>query len=184
MPFLITYVPHPWTESGSQSDRATSRTSHQRTWSSLASSITHLGSALQPTMYQPLYLLALQEAAIARGGTSHSHNWSLLTHALVWPRWIPNHCGQSNMYMLPYKCIVTGVTSTVPLDTPAVPPRWCEDDAIDCVQGAKQMIFWAQNDGNNVVVEGNQRDGQRKSPGYNQKMGFLDGMYGRIWCIT
>lgn len=92
----------------------------------------------------------------------------------VWG-WIPNHCGQSNMYMLPYKCIVTGAKSTIPLDTPASPPRWCEDDPTKCIKGAKQIIFWAQKDGNNVIVEGTQRDGHLKSPGYNQKMGFREG---------
>lgn len=78
------------------------------------------------------------------------------------------------MYMFPYKCMVTGATSTTPLAL-ARPPVWCEDDQTKCVPGPKQMIFWNQFDGNNVVTEGRQLDGDEKSPGYNQKMGFNDG---------
>ena len=37
------------------------------------------------------------------------------------------------------------------------------------------MIFWKQLDGNNVVLEGLQKEGNDKSPGYNWKMGFSDG---------
>lgn len=39
------------------------------------------------------------------------------------------------------------------------------------------MIFWNQLEGNNVFVEGNQREGKDKSPGYDRKMGFSDGKY-------
>lgn len=91
----------------------------------------------------------------------------------VWG-WVPNHCGQPNMYMHPYKCKVIGATSSAPL-APAQPPVWCEDDITKCVNGAKQMVFWNQADGNNVITEGYQRDGDEKSPGYNMKIGFLDG---------
>ncbi|CAG8690055.1 15437_t:CDS:2, partial [Acaulospora colombiana] len=67
-------------------------------------------------------------------------------------------CMGPNMYMMPHKCKVTGATSTTPL-APAVPPQWCEDDEARCVQGPKQMIFWNQLDGNNVVTTGTQKDG-------------------------
>lgn len=83
-------------------------------------------------------------------------------------------CGQPNMYMFPHKCIVTGATGTTPL-APAQPPVWCEDDQTKCILGAKQMIFWNQFDGNNVVLEGTQLNGESKSPNYNSKMGFTDG---------
>jgi len=78
------------------------------------------------------------------------------------------------MYMAPHRCIVTGATSTT-LVAPAIPPAWCENDPSQCVQGPKQMVFWNQLDGNNVITEGIQADGNWKSPGYNQKMGFIEG---------
>jgi hypothetical protein len=78
------------------------------------------------------------------------------------------------MYMMPHKCKVTGATSTTPI-APAVPPQWCEEDETQCVQGSKQMIFWNQLDGNNVITTGTQKDGDWKSPGYNMKMGFREG---------
>lgn len=78
------------------------------------------------------------------------------------------------MYMFPHKCIVTGATSTAQLAEAQV-PVWCEDDQTRCVQGPKQMIFWNQLDGNNVITEGLQLDGDWKSPGYNQKMGYREG---------
>ncbi|PVG03262.1 hypothetical protein CPB86DRAFT_695511 [Serendipita vermifera] len=103
----------------------------------------------------------------------------------VWG-WVPNHCGEPNMYMMPHKCKVTGATSTTPL-APAVPPQWCDDDETQCVQGPKQMIFWNQQDGNNVVTTGTQRDGDWKSPGYNMKMGFREGkvyIVYLVYCLT
>jgi hypothetical protein len=44
-----------------------------------------------------------------------------------------------------------------------------------CVQGAKQMIFWNQLEGDNIEVEGNDFSGNPRSPSYNDKLGFLDG---------
>ena len=87
--------------------------------------------------------------------------------------WAPNHCGQSNIYMHPYRCKVSGA-GTRQL-APAKAPVWCEDDATKCLKGAKQMIAWAQLDGNNVFVSGTQKDGGWKSPAYNMKMGFYNG---------
>jgi len=88
--------------------------------------------------------------------------------------WVPNGCGEPNMYHQPFKCNVTGATSTTPLATPR-PPVWCEDDQSKCVKGAKQMIYWHQQDGNNIAVDGYDLSGSPKSPAYNAKCGFPDG---------
>jgi len=93
--------------------------------------------------------------------------------------WVPDHCGADSIYMAPYKCKVTNAVGVLPLAT-AEPPVWCEDDQTRCVQGAKQMIYWQQIDGNNVVVEGLQMN-EEKNPGYNTKMGFLDGAQNDIF---
>jgi hypothetical protein len=47
------------------------------------------------------------------------------------------------MYMIGYKCNVTGARSTTAIAT-AKPPVWCEDNTSKCVRGAKQMIYWNQ----------------------------------------
>lgn len=79
------------------------------------------------------------------------------------------------MYMQGFKCKVTGATSTIPV-APGKPPTWCEGNSTACTQGAKQMIYFNQQDGTNVDVSvGYQADGQQKSPNYNMKMGFHDG---------
>lgn len=80
------------------------------------------------------------------------------------------------MYMFPYRCTVTGASSTTPVAT-AKPPVWCEEEPEKCTQGAKQMIFWHQLDGNNIETEGLDASGQNKSPGYNEKLGFKSGPY-------
>ncbi|KDQ19064.1 hypothetical protein BOTBODRAFT_171020 [Botryobasidium botryosum FD-172 SS1] len=94
--------------------------------------------------------------------------------------WVPNKCGQANMYMGGYRCRVTNAKSTVPLAA-AKPPVWCENNASACVQGAKQMVYWQQRDGNNIVTSGNEADGTPKSPGYNMKLGFTDGAQKNIF---
>lgn len=88
--------------------------------------------------------------------------------------WVAHGCGQPNMYMTPFRCKVTGSTSTTPIGT-ARPPVWCEDDPSKCVTGPKQMIFWHQASGDNIEVEGFDLAGTLKSPGYNTKCGFHDG---------
>ncbi|KAG7086202.1 hypothetical protein E1B28_002165 [Marasmius oreades] len=40
--------------------------------------------------------------------------------------WIPNGCGQPNMYFFPYRCKVTGTPGSRPLALPARPPTWCD----------------------------------------------------------
>ncbi|KAG6819334.1 hypothetical protein H0H93_012810 [Arthromyces matolae] len=89
--------------------------------------------------------------------------------------WVPNGCGTPNMYMLPYKCKVTGVTGNAAV-APGTPAVWCEDDPSKCVVGAKQMIYWHQADGNNIQVDGVDLAGEPKSPAYNTKLGFSNGM--------
>lgn len=53
--------------------------------------------------------------------------------------WVPNHCGQENMYMTGFNCRVKS-TSTKALGKPK-PPVWCEDDESACQTGPKQMIY-------------------------------------------
>ncbi|KAF5372097.1 hypothetical protein D9758_005038 [Tetrapyrgos nigripes] len=60
--------------------------------------------------------------------------------------WVPNGCGEPNMYMFPYRCVVTGIPGPAPLSI-AQPATWCEGQPEQCVQGAKQMIFWHQLEG-------------------------------------
>ncbi|KAF8959707.1 hypothetical protein BDZ97DRAFT_2042242 [Flammula alnicola] len=90
--------------------------------------------------------------------------------------WVPNGCGQPNMYHTPYKCRVSGSSSNTPLATPK-PPVWCEGNPGGCTKGAKQMIYWNQNEGDNIVVNGYDLAGEFKSPAYNSKLGFPDGMF-------
>ncbi|KAL3481069.1 hypothetical protein BJX99DRAFT_254047 [Aspergillus californicus] len=82
--------------------------------------------------------------------------------------WVPNGCGQPNIYMAGYKCNVTGATSTKQV-APAQPPLYCEDDEPQCVSGAKQIIAWNQQTGNNVDAA----DG--KTPMYAGAWGFKNG---------
>ncbi|KAF9451834.1 hypothetical protein P691DRAFT_300692 [Macrolepiota fuliginosa MF-IS2] len=91
----------------------------------------------------------------------------------VWG-WVPNGCGEPNMYMQPLRCNVTGRTGTTNLAKPN-PPAWCEGDTSTCTKGAKQMIYWNQQEGNNIVVSGTDNSGMNKSPGYNMKLGFTNG---------
>ncbi|TFK65698.1 hypothetical protein BDN72DRAFT_772988 [Pluteus cervinus] len=90
--------------------------------------------------------------------------------------WIPNGCGQPNMYHQGFKCNVTGATSTTPI-APPQPPVWCEDDPSKCVQGSKQMLYWNQAQGDNIEVSGSDLSGEPKSPAYNAKCGFSDGAF-------
>ncbi|KAG6909396.1 hypothetical protein DXG01_000697 [Tephrocybe rancida] len=94
--------------------------------------------------------------------------------------WVPNGCGEPNMYHQGFKCKVTGATSTNPVAV-AKPPVWCEGDSSKCTTGAKQMIYWHQLDGNNINVSGQDLSGQPKSPAYNQKAGFPDGAQNDIF---
>jgi len=95
--------------------------------------------------------------------------------------WIPNHCGQPNEFMVGYNCKVTNVKPTARALAPAKTPVFCEDDPSTCVKGAKGMIVFNQREGNNIDIDGYQKDGLFKSPGYNQKTGFADGAQNDIF---
>ncbi|KAF9465322.1 hypothetical protein BDZ94DRAFT_1254262 [Collybia nuda] len=88
--------------------------------------------------------------------------------------WVPNGCGEPNMYMLGYKCKVTGMTGTAAV-APAKPASWCEDDPSKCTSGARQLIYWNQLEGNNIEVSGTDLAGDPRSPAYNTKLGFSNG---------
>ncbi|KAF9005326.1 hypothetical protein BDZ89DRAFT_598361 [Hymenopellis radicata] len=94
--------------------------------------------------------------------------------------WVPNHCGIPNMYMHPYRCKVTGATATTAVGTPQ-DAQWCEDNSADCVTGPKKFIVMNQNEGNTISLFGYQLNGQEKSPGYNNKMGFSAGAQNDIF---
>jgi hypothetical protein len=78
------------------------------------------------------------------------------------------------MYHQGFRCRVTNPTSNTALATPK-PPAWCEGQPDKCTKGAKQMLYWHQADGNNIITEGLDLAGQPKSPAYNMKTGFADG---------
>ncbi|TEB28860.1 hypothetical protein FA13DRAFT_1735367 [Coprinellus micaceus] len=88
--------------------------------------------------------------------------------------WVPNGCGEPNMYMQPFKCKVVGQTGSRAV-APGVPPGWCEDDQKKCIAGPKQMVYWNQLEGNNVAVSGTDWPGRARAPAYNGKMGFANG---------
>ncbi|KAK4231908.1 WSC domain-containing protein [Podospora fimiseda] len=91
--------------------------------------------------------------------------------------WVPDGCGQPNMYMQNFKCHVTGSTSTKRLGV-AKPPVYCAGNPSACTKGPKQMIAWHQLTGNNVVTPGD------VTPPYNEKMGFLPGAQNDIYDTT
>ncbi|KAF8228797.1 hypothetical protein L208DRAFT_1403170 [Tricholoma matsutake] len=88
--------------------------------------------------------------------------------------WVPNGCGEPNMYMFPYKCRVTGTPGNAAV-APPIPPTWCEGNQSSCTKGARQMIFWNQLERNNIDVSGSDLSGNPKSPVYNSKLGFSNG---------
>ncbi|KAJ7445091.1 hypothetical protein FB451DRAFT_1412910 [Mycena latifolia] len=88
--------------------------------------------------------------------------------------WVPNGCGEPNMYMQGFRCKVIGNTGSAALAS-AIPPTWCEDTPSNCTSGARQMIYWNQLDGNNIVVDGSDSHGSPKSPAYNSVLGFPEG---------
>ncbi|KAG2068216.1 hypothetical protein BDR04DRAFT_1025185 [Suillus decipiens] len=96
--------------------------------------------------------------------------------------WIPNGCGEPNIYMQGFKCMVTGATSTTPIATPK-PPVWCQEDQSTCTKGAKQILIWNQAEGNNIEVNGMDASGHPKSPAYNSNCGFQDGESFRVLVV-
>lgn len=98
--------------------------------------------------------------------------------------WIPNHCGQPNMYMNGFRCMVTEARPDAPRLAPPQTPRWCEDNVHNCVQGAKGLVVFEQDPSiNNIVTDGliRQKDGNWGSPSYNMKMGFRPGAQNDIF---
>ncbi|KAN0097975.1 hypothetical protein V8E55_002421 [Tylopilus felleus] len=89
--------------------------------------------------------------------------------------WIPNGCGQPNMYMFPYRCRVIPDSTPPKMIGIPKPARWCEDDPSQYVKGPKQIMIWNQAEKNNIEVSGNDLSGHPKSPAYNAKCGFKDG---------
>jgi len=83
--------------------------------------------------------------------------------------------------MVGYNCKVTNVKPTARVLAPAKTPVFCEDDPSTCVKGAKGMIVFNQLEGNNIDIDGYQKDRLFKSPGYNQKTGFSDGAQNDIF---
>ncbi|KAJ7765721.1 hypothetical protein B0H16DRAFT_1524121 [Mycena metata] len=94
--------------------------------------------------------------------------------------WVPNGCGQPNLYNIPYRCMVTGAKSTTAVGA-AKPPVWCQNNPDGCTKGPKQLIYWNQLDGNNIEVDGMDADNEPKSPAYNDKCGFPDGAQNDIF---
>ncbi|KAJ3740365.1 hypothetical protein DFH05DRAFT_399210 [Lentinula detonsa] len=95
--------------------------------------------------------------------------------------WIPNGCGQPNMYFSASRCQVSGNTdSSKSLGSPK-PAAWCEGNSTACVKGPKQMLYWHQASGNNIEVSGYDLSGEPKSPAYNAKCGFADGAQSDIF---
>ncbi|KAG5653756.1 hypothetical protein H0H81_010843 [Sphagnurus paluster] len=88
--------------------------------------------------------------------------------------WVPNGCGEPNMYMLPYRCKVVGKTGNAAV-YPGIPATWCEDNPSNCTKGPRQMIYWNQLEGNNIQVSGLDLSGHPRSPAYNDKLGFANG---------
>jgi hypothetical protein len=89
--------------------------------------------------------------------------------------WVPKGCGQPNVYMQGFRCKVTrpeGSGSGKPL-AKAQAPVYCEGEGEKCVQGAKQIIIWNQQDGVDNV-EG-VPDVFLAAPGYNSRCGYESG---------
>ncbi|KAJ5791835.1 CAZyme family AA14 [Penicillium psychrosexuale] len=77
-------------------------------------------------------------------------------------------------YMAGYKCNVTGSTSSKQV-APAQVAAYCGDDSTKCVKGAKQMIAFNQQTGNNVQVPNG------KTPMYNTAWGWESGAQNDIF---
>jgi hypothetical protein len=100
--------------------------------------------------------------------------------------WVPNNCGQPNMYLQLFRCKVTGAKANAPAVAPAKAAVWCQDDQENCTKGAKQLVVWHQNERNNIAFTGVGRAGeeddlQQFSPGYNTKLGFQNGAQNDIF---
>ncbi|KAJ7584546.1 hypothetical protein C8J56DRAFT_863127 [Mycena floridula] len=88
--------------------------------------------------------------------------------------WVPNGCGEPNIYMQGFRCKVTGNTGDAAVASGS-PPVWCGDDPSTCIAGAKQMVFWNQAEGDNIEVDGFDNAGNPKFPMYNEQLGWAPG---------
>ncbi|KZV99282.1 hypothetical protein EXIGLDRAFT_746237 [Exidia glandulosa HHB12029] len=97
--------------------------------------------------------------------------------------WVPNHCGEPNMYMNGFKCQVTNARPDAPAVAKAQVPRWCEGNATACVTGARGLVIMNQEPSiNNIAdLDAMQADGDWRSPGYNMKLGFQHGAQNDIF---
>jgi hypothetical protein len=62
-----------------------------------------------------------------------------------------------------FRCRVLNATGTRAVAA-AQPPVYCEDAESECVNGAKQMLYWHQKSGNNIEIN-NTRWGTWATPG-------------------
>lgn len=76
---------------------------------------------------------------------------------------------QDEMYMTGFDCKVTNGSPNARIASPKA-AKYCGDDSSQCVQGAKQPLYWA-NEKENVDVP---KDYWKK-PSYNSKWGFKNG---------
>lgn len=92
--------------------------------------------------------------------------------------------GSEQIYMNGYQCNITNAKSTVPLAQPQVPRRCGADndpelvkpaDPQNCTYGAKQPIYWLQQERNNLF------ENSHGPPFYNDLYGFKDGAQNDIF---
>ncbi|BEI83857.1 hypothetical protein CcaverHIS002_0404610 [Cutaneotrichosporon cavernicola] len=81
--------------------------------------------------------------------------------------------GGEEIYFNGFKCQVTGANPNAPQMPRAQPPKKCSDGG--CQQGAKQPIYWIQNEGNNIFND------VADPPFYNEKYGYANGAQNDIW---
>lgn len=100
----------------------------------------------------------------------------------VWA-WVPENCGEANIFMVPIKCRVTNVSANaLELALPAQNATWCENDQSKCVKGPKGIIINNQLEGNTINVTGVVADdGEPAAPGYNYKTGYYPGAQNDIF---
>ncbi|KZV85461.1 hypothetical protein EXIGLDRAFT_841482 [Exidia glandulosa HHB12029] len=112
--------------------------------------------------------------------------------------WSPDWCARDNLYMNGFRCKVTNARADAPRVAPAQVAKWCEVPSEDgaCVAGPKGIIIHSQQDAINNVptaditsLQKTQRDGRFdvghfRSPGYNEKMGFMPGAQNDIFVTT
>jgi len=99
--------------------------------------------------------------------------------------WIHSQdAGSEQNYMNTYQCTITGAKSTVPLAKPQVPRRCGADsdpelvkafEPKNCTYGAKQPLYWFQQEKNNVF------EGPHGPPFYNDLYYFKDGAQNDIF---